>query len=61
MLLKSLLKQYLDGISLNDDVLKHNNPLFVVNNKINLTRPPVEKIENKTIIEGAFAVKSTNL
>ena len=51
-LLKSLLKQYLDGISLNDDVLKNNNPLFVVNNKVNLARPPVEKVENRNIIEG---------
>jgi hypothetical protein len=60
-LLKSLLKQYLDGISLNDDVLKNNNPLFVVNNKVNLSRPPVEKVENKTIIEGSVAVKNTQM
>ena len=40
VLLKSLLKQYLDGISLNDDVLKNNNPLFVVNNKIEISKPP---------------------
>ena len=32
---KSLLKQYLDGISVNDDVMNSNNPL-VVNHKINL-------------------------
>jgi hypothetical protein len=60
-LLKSLLKQYLDGISLNDDVLKNNNPLFVVNNKVNLARPPVEKVENKTIIEGVQQFRSTQL
>ena len=53
-LLKSLLKQYLNGISLNDDVMRENNPLFVVNNKINISKPPVEQIENKTTIEGAF-------
>jgi hypothetical protein len=55
------LKQYLDGISLNDDVLKNNNPLFIVNNKVNFARPPVEKIENKTVLEGAFAVKTIQL
>lgn len=42
-MLKSLLKQYLDGISLNDEVLKNNNPLFVVNNKINISKVPVQK------------------
>ena len=38
---KNLLKQYLDGVSINDDVLNANNPLLVVNNKVNLNRPPV--------------------
>jgi hypothetical protein len=42
LLLKSLLKQYLDGISLNDDVMKKENPLMVLNNKLNIVRPPVE-------------------
>ena len=41
-----------------DDVLKNNNPLFVVNNKLNMSRPPVDKAENKTVIEGAFVVKT---
>lgn len=58
-LLKSLLKQYLNGISLNDDVLRDNNPLLVVNNKINISKPPVERAENKTAIEGAVAVQNT--
>ena len=38
---KNLLKQYLDGVSVNDDVINNNNPLLVVNNKVNLNRPPV--------------------
>lgn len=58
VLLKSLLKQYLDGISLNDDVLKNNNPLFVVNNKIEISKPPVDKPINKTTIEAAFVVQN---
>jgi hypothetical protein len=37
-MLKSLLKQYLDGISLNDEVLRTPNPLFIVNNRINITQ-----------------------
>ena len=34
--LRSLLKQYLDGISVNDEVLSHVNPLFVVNQQTNV-------------------------
>jgi len=41
MFFKSLLKQYLDGVSVNDDVMNANNPLFVVNHKINLNKPQI--------------------
>ena len=48
---KSLLKQYLDGISVNDDVMNSNNPLFVINNKINILQMPVEHLsKNRTIV-----------
>ena len=40
-MLKSVLKQYLDGISLNDEVLRTNNPLFIINNRIQLSQDPV--------------------
>ena len=33
MFFKSLLKQYLDGVSVNDDVLNSNNPLLVVHDR----------------------------
>lgn len=46
--LKSLLKQYLDGISLNDDVLRQENPLLVLNNKINIQRPQADKNYTRT-------------
>jgi hypothetical protein len=59
-LLKSLLKQYLDGISINDDVLNSNNPLFVVNNKINISKLPVESAGSKTAVEGAFVIENIN-
>ncbi|KAA0198296.1 Coiled-coil domain-containing protein 65 [Fasciolopsis buskii] len=36
MQLRSLLKQYLDGISVNDEVLAGNNSLFVLNGRSNL-------------------------
>jgi len=64
MFFKSLLKQYLDGVSVNDDVMNSNNPLFVVNNKVNLNRPPVDRMEgaqSKTVVEAAFVVQSKAL
>jgi hypothetical protein len=58
-LLKSLLKQYLDGISLNDDVLKQQNPLFILNNKINIKQLPVVKAETISKQEAAEIVSNT--
>jgi hypothetical protein len=59
---KNLLKQYLDGVSINDDVLNSNNPLLVVNNKVNLNRPPVvEEPERKTFIEGNVVVNNNRM
>ena len=51
-MLKSLLKQYLDGVSLNDDVLKNENPLLVINHKLNLNSLPVMQKGKITFIEG---------
>ncbi len=34
--LRLLLKQYLDGISVNNEVLLNTNPLFIVNNRTNV-------------------------
>ncbi|XP_055862303.1 dynein regulatory complex subunit 2-like isoform X2 [Biomphalaria glabrata] len=61
--LRMLLKQYLDGISVNDEILSQVNPLFVVNNKSNLklhvpvTDPRVRRPAPATVIEAAHAVK----
>lgn len=64
MFFKSLLKQYLDGVSVNDDVINANNPLLVINSKVNLNRPPVEQTEgqpHKTFIEGNVVVNNMAL
>ena len=66
MFFKSLLKQYLDGVSVNDDVMNVNNPLLVVNNKVNLNRPPVERMgaggldqpPHKTVVEANSVVNN---
>lgn len=34
--LRTVLKQYLDGISVNDEILSNVNPLFVVNQQTNI-------------------------
>ena len=34
--LRTVLKQYLDGISVNDEILSQVNPLFVVNQRTNV-------------------------
>eukprot|EP01022_Parablepharisma_sp_SALTPOND_P018694 TRINITY_DN3098_c3_g1_i1.p2 TRINITY_DN3098_c3_g1~~TRINITY_DN3098_c3_g1_i1.p2 ORF type:complete len:401 (-),score=86.54 TRINITY_DN3098_c3_g1_i1:2029-3231(-) len=60
--LKSLLKQYIDGVSVNDDVMANANPLFVVNYKVNLNRPPVEKVEApKAFVEANVEVKNITM
>jgi len=60
---KDLLKQYFDGVSVNDDVINNSNPLLVVNNRVNLNRPPVvmEEGAHTTYIEGNTAVKNLAL
>lgn len=54
---KNLLKQYLDGVSVNEDVMTQANPLFVVNNRIQLNRPPVEREGRQTVVEAAHVVQ----
>merc|ERR1719171_2883495 len=42
--LRSILKQFLDGVSVNEDVLSQPNPLLVVNGKVNLNHIPVKRV-----------------
>ncbi|KAK7505903.1 hypothetical protein BaRGS_00002625 [Batillaria attramentaria] len=50
--LRTLLKQYLDGISVNDEILSQVNPLNVP-----VTDPRVRRPPPQTVIEAAHAVK----
>jgi len=55
--LRSILKQYLDGISVNEDVINNPNPLLVVNHKTNIVMPAAYRPNaSNTIVEGAHAV-----
>ncbi|KAJ8312698.1 hypothetical protein KUTeg_010071 [Tegillarca granosa] len=61
--LRTLLKQYLDGISVNDEILSQVNPLFIVNNKTNVklnvpvVDPRVKRPVAQTVVEAAHVVK----
>lgn len=64
--LRSVLKQYLDGISVNEEILSQTNPLFIVNNKTNLklsvpiNDPRIESGKPQhTVVEAAHVVKHT--
>jgi len=55
--LRSILKQYLDGISVNEDVINNPNPLLVVNHKTNIVMPPSYRPPAaNTIVEGTHAI-----
>ena len=60
--LKTILKQYLDGISVNEEVLQQNNPLFVVNNRSNVSLPPVsEELDRPVVVEASVAVRTQRI
>jgi hypothetical protein len=56
--LRSILKQYLDGISVNNQVLSGPNPLMIVNERSNIqAQPPaVATTRPSNVIEGNVAV-----
>ena len=59
--LRSILKQYLDGISVNPDVINNPNPLLVVNHKTNIVMPSMQPPAPTVVVEGAHAVMLTQL
>jgi len=59
--LQLILKQYLDGIGVNDDVMNSLNPLFVVNGRVNLNQPPVRRIDKPPVIESSHMVSSNRI
>lgn len=62
--LRMLLKQYLDGISVNDEILSQVNPLFVVNHRTNVKMSVpvmdarVRRAGAQNIVEAAHVVKN---
>jgi len=59
--LRSILKQFLDGVSVNEDVLSQPNPLLVINGKVNLNHVPVKRSADKTVyVEAAHHAMNAN-
>merc|ERR1712113_545523 len=59
--LRSILKQFLDGVSVNEDVLSQPNPLLVVNGEVNLNHVPVKRNDRKVQIEAAHHVANAGV
>lgn len=57
--LRAILKQVLDGVSVNAEVLEQANPLLVVNGRVNLNHMPVARQAQTTFVEAAHHVAST--
>merc|ERR1711865_1176979 len=57
--LQSILKQYIDGISVNEDVMNGMNPLMVVNGRVNMNKPqPMGPDANIPVLEGSHLVET---
>lgn len=54
--LRAILKQYLDGISVNDDVINDANPLLILNSRSNVAAMPSRGTGRITVIEAAHKV-----
>ncbi|PAA70359.1 hypothetical protein BOX15_Mlig009197g3, partial [Macrostomum lignano] len=66
MQLRSLLKQYLDGVSVNDEILSSVNPLIVVNGRSNVNlKPPMQDPRVRpaatVTVEASLEVRSKRL
>jgi len=56
--LRSILKQFLDGVGVSEEVLRKANPLFVVNGRVNLNYiPPKKGTDSKVVVEANQTVK----
>jgi hypothetical protein len=55
--LQSILKQYIDGISVNEDVMNGMNPLMVINGRVNMNKPQSMGAEQQIpVLEGNHLV-----
>lgn len=58
--LRILLRQYLDGISVSDEILRHRNPLLMVSRPTLAVQPTADAQRKRhTVIEAAHVVQRT--
>lgn len=60
--LESLIKQYLDGFTITNELFSDDNPLIIVNGRANLNKPlPVKRVNKngKTVKQDAFVIANT--
>ncbi len=58
-LLKSMLQQYYDGLTVNNVVMTNENPLLIIENKNNINYP-IESRTNRVVQEGAHILMDMN-
>jgi hypothetical protein len=54
--LRSILKQYLDGITVNSDAVDGPNSLLVINGRVNLNQRPVRRMQKDPVVVEATTV-----
>lgn len=59
--LQAILKQYLDGVSVNDTVMNHSNPLLVVNGRLKLHQPESVQGKDKPVIDANHMVQTNRI
>jgi hypothetical protein len=61
--LRTKLKLYCDGITVNDDVMKDRNPLFVINGKMNAMLPTKTPVKSRrlTVVDGNHFVATNKM
>ncbi|KAJ8614620.1 hypothetical protein CTAYLR_008994 [Chrysophaeum taylorii] len=62
--LQSILKQYFDGVSVNENVMNSENPLLVVNGKLSINQPPPVRSSDEqrlTVVEANHMVETARV
>mmetsp|Transcript_10558 Transcript_10558/g.13012 ORF Transcript_10558/g.13012 Transcript_10558/m.13012 type:complete len:542 (+) Transcript_10558:174-1799(+) len=57
--LQAMLKKFMDGISINDDVIRSNNPLLVVNGRVQPSPTKIKKEGKFTIVDANHVVMTS--
>jgi len=61
--LQAILKQYFDGVSVNDSVMQASNPLLIVNGKVKAPpqTTPMDRMEQSTVVDANHMVTTSRV